>query len=809
MITFNKNMLQNLFKSNSEILKISEGIVDLEKDIFSYSKDKNLDVIEVIELPSTLQDVEQIIESDLYNLKCIVVNPDNTKFQSINGVLYSKDGKELIKFPPARTGKFVVPSQVEKICSSAFLLSEIEEVVLPPNLKYIDKEAFCKCDKLSFIEIPDTVETIEDRAFYMCELENIIILPKQLSKLGVMAFSSQVESKSNSIYQTDENGNLFNRDRNSLILITNENPMISLKGDYEIESFAGRNQKVINLDGNFYIREQAFENCEYLEIKGFPYIERNAFSENLRTLKINNQIVNFSSRMKLIDFFSFRDKYIIEYYTNAGYRLRIIEKKEFYEEPNFDEIRNYTRCRNNFFPVIVRNIMDESYEKDNTFLTIDEQSEMDVLVENETVLELHNFRRLVELVKKAKYCIEDFYDLETGDFVKEIRPVKGNKYFNFFVRQIFDKESILNENKSEFLDFLYDFFEEYAYQLTGKTTTISYIDAFGGTRGEFLPVDDEILINKASIRKFDLPGIFFTIYHEAAHTSQAFQLELDIMEYKHYLMLKEKILEEYYSDSEDSNIPKMVDSFYDDNYEIELSELDADREGLKIYRTSLELWGFSNEKIENILEETRKSFGIDVLEQTEAKSEEKHFGKKKININKLFENSLPEILIENDDTLNENGVLLIEFNEDGTSKPKIQILEAFADFIQNDSIKKSEKVKGLDLYFGILIKDNTLLSKEQIIREYKAFEEYKTENILVQKMQEAYLEKLNQMMRTLVTNQLHIVTTTQMNDDKEIRNFNFSMTLKRKKNRIQEINTFNQRIKSLKEENGFEEECKG
>lgn len=808
MSIFTNNMLQNLSKSNSDVLRISEGIVDLEKNVFSYSKDKKLDVIETLELPSTLKDVGEIVISDLFNLKCIVVNPDNTKFKSINGVLYSKDGKELIKFPPARTGKFIVPPHVEKISSAAFLLSEIEEVVLPPNLECIANEAFCQCNKLKNIEIPNMVKTIEDKAFYMCELENIIILPKQLSKLGVMAFSSQVESKHNSIYQTDENGNLFNRKKNSLISITNDEPSVFLNGNYEIESFAGKNQTDVKLNGNFYIRERAFENCESLEINGFPYIERNSFSENLTILKINDQSIKFSSKMKLIDFFSFRDKYIIEYYTSAGYRLRVIEKKEFNKQPNFDEIRNYTRCRNNFFPLCIREIMDKSYENDNSEFTSEEQKELDILIENEGILELKNFIRLVELVEKAKYYKNDFYGLETGDFIKEIRSTKGNKYFNFFVNQIFNKDSILNENKTEFLDFLYDFFEEYTYQITGKTTTIAYLDALGGTRGEYSPIDDEILINKASIKKFDLPGIFFTIYHEAAHTYQAAQLEFDVMEYKHYLMLKEKILEEYYSDSEDSKIVKPVLSFYDDNYEIELSELDADREGLKIYKKSLELWGFSEEEIKNILSQTRKRFSINEFEQIEAKSEDKFFGKNKVYINNLFQNSLPEILTENDDTLNTNSVLLIEFNEDGSPKEKIEILESFEDFIQNDSIIKAEKIKGLDLYFGILIKDNTLLSREQIFKEYKSFTEYKTENVLVAKMQKAYLEKLNQMMRTILTNQLHEVTINQMNEDKEIRAFNHSMASKRKSIRINQLNVFNQRIKSLKNENGFEEECK-
>lgn len=808
MSTFTKTMLQNLFKSNSDILSISEGFIDFEKDVFSYSKDKKLDEIKVLELPSTLKDVAEIIISDLFNLKHIVVNPDNTRFQSIDGVLYSKDGKELIKFPPARKGKFVVPYHVEKISSAAFLLSEIEEIVLPPNLQCIANEAFCQCDKLKSIEIPDTVSSIEDKAFYMCKLSELIKLPKQLSKIGILAFSSQVESKSNPIYQTDENGNLFNKNTNTLVAITNKDPEAELVGNYEIDSFAGVNQTVVKLDGNFYVREKAFEKCETLEITGSPYIESNSFSKNLKSIKINGQLIKFSSKIKFIDFFSFRDKYIIEYYTSSGYKLKVINRKEFEEEPNFDEVKNYTRCRNCFFPSAIREVMEQTYQKEGFEFTDEEQKELDILVENESILDLNNFRRFTELIKKARYYIEDFYGLETGDFFNEIKPIKGNKYFNFVIKQIFDKESILNENKIEFLDFLYDFFEEYTYQLTGKTTTILFLDALGGTRGEFSPIEDEISINKASIKKFDLPGMLFTIYHEAAHTYQASEMEFDIMNYKHYLMVKEKLLEEYYSDSENSPTTKPVITFYDENYEIELSELDADRKGLEIYRKSLELWGFSETEIERIIFETRRRFAIDEMEQTEAKSENKIFGKNKINVNELFEKSLPEMLIENDDVLNENSVLLIEFNEDGSSKEKIEILKAFSEFIQNDEIIKPTKIKGLDLYFGILIKDNTLLSKEQIIREYKAFTEYQTDNILVTKMQEAYIEKLERMMRTILTNQLHEVTISQINDETETKNFNYSMLLKRKKLRVNQLNNFNQRIESFKKASGFEEECK-
>ena len=75
-------------------------------------------------------------------------------------------------------------------------------------------------------------------------------------------------------------------------------------------------------------------------------------------------------------------------------------------------------------------------------------------------------------------------------------------------------------------------------------------------------------------------------------------------------------------------------------------------------------------------------------------------------------------------------------------------------------------------------------------------------------MRKAYLEKLEQMMKTVLTNQLHEIITSYLKDNDEITSFEQSMLAKRKNKRIEKLNEFNQRIKSLKKDSGFEEECK-
>ena len=94
-------------------------------------------------IPASVKDIKWCFYG-CNNLQNIIVAEGNPKYESIDGVLYSKNHK-LIAFPNARTGKFYVDDKTVEIMGSAFKGSRIEEIVVPKSVKKICKNAFYQC----------------------------------------------------------------------------------------------------------------------------------------------------------------------------------------------------------------------------------------------------------------------------------------------------------------------------------------------------------------------------------------------------------------------------------------------------------------------------------------------------------------------------------------------------------------------------------------------------------------------------------------------------------------------------------------
>lgn len=100
------------------------------------------------------------------------VAADNQAYTSVDGVLYDKEMKTLLRCPRNKTGEFVVPNGIEALAWGAFRsCGQLESVVLPVGLKTVGEEAatsgvFNECYKLAKINIPSTVEYMSYRAFY-------------------------------------------------------------------------------------------------------------------------------------------------------------------------------------------------------------------------------------------------------------------------------------------------------------------------------------------------------------------------------------------------------------------------------------------------------------------------------------------------------------------------------------------------------------------------------------------------------------------------------------------------------------------
>ena len=89
------------------------------------------------------------------DLETITVSEDNEYYKSVDNVLFSKDGKELLKVAcKAFSGTYNVPDGVVKIDKKAFdICKNIEKVVFPDSVEEIGEYAFYQCKSLKILDI--------------------------------------------------------------------------------------------------------------------------------------------------------------------------------------------------------------------------------------------------------------------------------------------------------------------------------------------------------------------------------------------------------------------------------------------------------------------------------------------------------------------------------------------------------------------------------------------------------------------------------------------------------------------------------
>lgn len=119
-----------------------------------------------------------------------ILNSDVCK--SIDGLIYSSDGKELLSCPSSRTGTINIPEGVKKIMAGAFQFRPIEKVSFPSTLASIGSYAFDGCDYLKEVELGTGIEEIgcskENNIFGKCYNLKKIVIPPQVRMIGCEAF---------------------------------------------------------------------------------------------------------------------------------------------------------------------------------------------------------------------------------------------------------------------------------------------------------------------------------------------------------------------------------------------------------------------------------------------------------------------------------------------------------------------------------------------------------------------------------------------------------------------------------------------
>lgn len=125
------------------------------------------------------------------NLQSINVDSGNAVYSSNDGVLFSKDGVILEKFPAAfPSDSYTVPDGVQGIQVQAFdYTRNLTSVTFPSSLHEIGAYAFMASGVVD-IDLPDSVTTLGEYAFYQCVALRKATLGQGITAISDFCFNS-------------------------------------------------------------------------------------------------------------------------------------------------------------------------------------------------------------------------------------------------------------------------------------------------------------------------------------------------------------------------------------------------------------------------------------------------------------------------------------------------------------------------------------------------------------------------------------------------------------------------------------------
>ncbi|MGA2786631.1 MAG: leucine-rich repeat domain-containing protein [Verrucomicrobiota bacterium] len=128
----------------------------------------------------------QVFASDT-DLMAITVDPVNTSYNSLDGVLFNGTKTTLIQCPGGLTGSYTVPTSVTCIGSNAFdNCSSLTSVTLSDNVITIEDDAFSNCG-MTNINLGNGVTSFGVEAFYQSGLMNVTI-PASVTNISSSPF---------------------------------------------------------------------------------------------------------------------------------------------------------------------------------------------------------------------------------------------------------------------------------------------------------------------------------------------------------------------------------------------------------------------------------------------------------------------------------------------------------------------------------------------------------------------------------------------------------------------------------------------
>ena len=167
----------------NSLTELTVNAITINKEFISYSKN-----LAIINIGPSVKNLTGAAFQDNKALKIFTVDKDNTLFKVDDGILYSADGTNLVRCPPAiEKTEITLSDSVTSIDDYAFAYCKKLKTVSLPNVEIISSQAFEFATSLEEVSIPKATK-IEGMTFYECNALSSITLPDTLTHIGMYAF---------------------------------------------------------------------------------------------------------------------------------------------------------------------------------------------------------------------------------------------------------------------------------------------------------------------------------------------------------------------------------------------------------------------------------------------------------------------------------------------------------------------------------------------------------------------------------------------------------------------------------------------
>ncbi len=132
-----------------------------------------------INIPASVEYIRDpmIIGPTINALQEINVDDQNPYIKDIDGVLFSKDEKTLLRYPPLHKAEiYTIPDGTNSIFPEAFSGTQnTQQIIIPQNVNEIGIQAFEHMKSVEYIEIPSSIKKLPENVFYESNIKSIYV----------------------------------------------------------------------------------------------------------------------------------------------------------------------------------------------------------------------------------------------------------------------------------------------------------------------------------------------------------------------------------------------------------------------------------------------------------------------------------------------------------------------------------------------------------------------------------------------------------------------------------------------------------